>query len=81
VKLEDYIQDLANSDVSVRIYAARALHWLEDDRALPPLVGALRDTNEGVRYQAANSLEKLTGQNLGIDAEAWEQWLAKRTSK
>lgn len=50
---------LADDNITVREYAARALGNLRDARALDSLIGALDDTDSGVRRYAAEALGKL----------------------
>jgi HEAT repeat protein len=78
MNLEQYIEDLSHEDLFVRIQAGKALKLLGDDKAVGPLIGALEDENPGVRIQAADSLESITGQKLGEDAEAWRKWYASK---
>ena len=48
-----------DSDVEVRLYAARALVVQGDARAIEPLVGALKNSDPAVREEAARSLGEL----------------------
>lgn len=46
--------------------------------AVEILVGALRSEDPEVRRNAQTHLERLTGQKLGEDPEAWSGWLAQQ---
>lgn len=42
---------------------------------LEPIVACLKFKNERMRREAAATLRRLTGQNLGEDHAAWQKWL------
>ncbi len=42
--------------------------------AVEILVKSMRSANPGVRRTASGQLRKLTGQDLGESADAWEEW-------
>lgn len=66
-------------DRNVRIWAARGLGNYPHPDVLTALIRALEvNANDfGVRYEAENSLERLTGRRNNYDPDAWREWLAK----
>ena len=62
---------------SIRRAAAEALGKLDDPRAVEPLITAMQDRDYFLHYVAAESLQKITGQNFGIDQEKWLAWWEK----
>jgi len=77
VGLRETLKELTNSNVSVRINAAKILSWIGNESAIAPLIEALKDSNDGVRYQAARSLKKLTPKDLGENYNEWREWHVK----
>jgi HEAT repeat protein len=69
-------QVLAEEDEWMRQNAALALGFIgsEASEAVPALIQALGDEQEHVREAAAKTLEAITGQNLGEDAQGWQRW-------
>jgi len=63
-----------DEDGDVRMSAAYALGQYPQTPVFNVLVGALTDTDFGVRVSAARSLHLLTGQDLGSDGAAWIRW-------
>jgi HEAT repeat protein len=61
----------SDTDLDVRLAAARALGEIEDPSVVPALAVALEDPNPALQYRAVKSLEKSTGQDFGNDVEAW----------
>jgi HEAT repeat protein len=57
----------------VRINAAKALGQIKDERAIDPLITLLKDTDLGVRIEAAQALEKL-GWQPGRDENGAVYW-------
>ena len=51
-----------------------AIGKFRDLRAVKPLVARLRDPVPYLRKEAARLLAELTGEDLGEDSDAWEQW-------
>jgi HEAT repeat protein len=68
----------ALEDESVGYLAARVLGRIEDDRAVEPLIKALGAGDKSLRWDAARSLEMITGQEHGEDQARWEAWYARR---
>lgn len=69
--IERLIQD---TDLDVRMAAARALGQYPRPRVFDALVGALDDPEYGVSQAAAGSLRTLTGADLDRDARDWLAW-------
>jgi len=65
-----------DSDRNVRICAAHGLGNYPSLDVLSVLIQVLEDRDFAVRYEAAKSLRKLTGQDYEYDADAWRAWLA-----
>ena len=60
---------------AVRAEAVHALGQYRANRVLQVLVRALDDPSLAVNHNALNSLEVLTGQNLGYEPAVWLAWL------
>lgn len=73
--VDGLIARLKSNRAPARRRAAQVLGNLGNQRAVAPLIDLLEDEDEEVRDAAAKSLESLTNQQLGTDAEAWRQWL------
>jgi HEAT repeat protein len=65
----------ASKDPKARRNVAWALGEVHDKRAISPLIQALNDESEDVRYQAAKALATITGQDFGNDSAKWREWL------
>jgi len=66
---------LTDSDPMVRMTAARALAGIVSRESLGALIGAMRKEPESqVAVLIADTLRKLTGQNLGRNPDAWHRW-------
>lgn len=61
------------ADVDVRIAATEGLRRFRDPFAVQALGQALDDRDPAVQYTAMQSLEQLTGRDLGLDARQWKQ--------
>lgn len=68
-------------DEVVRAEAAYALGQYATFPVLSTLITALEDRSLAVNYNALQSLETLTGQNLGYDAAAWNAWRSAATGE
>jgi len=67
--------DMLRSDVvMLRRRAADSLVYSHDRAAVNALIAALRDPDAEVRANAAASLQRITGRQLGEDAAKWEAW-------
>jgi hypothetical protein len=70
------IDALGDASPFVRAPAAEALGLLGEDAmaAVPALIAALDDASPGPREAAAIALRRITGEWLGKDAVAWQEW-------
>lgn len=50
---------------------------LAPGQPVKPLLKMLRFKNDGMRLQAVTTLTRLTGENFGDDADAWDAWYAE----
>jgi HEAT repeat protein len=64
-----------DSDIDVRLSAARALGEIEDPAAVNALGKALEDVDPAMQYRAVVSLRRITGEDLGNDVNAWRQYV------
>jgi hypothetical protein len=62
-----------DTDLDVRMAAAKALSTAGDKQAVAALGRALEDSDPAMQYCAVNSLKQVTGKNLGNDVNAWRQ--------
>ena len=58
--------------------AAYALEKLGDERAVEPLIKALKDESASVCWSAVEALKKITGKDFGEDYKKWLNWLQKQ---
>ncbi|MBC8229605.1 HEAT repeat domain-containing protein [bacterium] len=58
-RLSRYIKDLTDQNVSTRANAAIALGSISDERAVEPLISALKDVDSSVRQNATDALIKI----------------------
>jgi HEAT repeat protein len=83
--------NLNSDDPSLKIPAMRQAGQNHDQTAIPALIDALSSDDAAVRFYAINSLQQITGQQLGFiyyapesqrDAaiERWKAWLAKNST-
>jgi len=49
--------------------------------AIPALIEALKDTNEEVISAVVETLQHLTGQNLGKNQDEWQRWHEQSSAK
>ena len=71
--VEPLIATLDDHNWEIRSTVARSLGKLNDPKAVPALVELLDDKHEIVRWYASQSLETITGESFGSDAEQWAQ--------
>jgi HEAT repeat protein len=69
----------SDTDLDVRLAAARALGEVQDPAAAPMLAPALEDPDPALQARAMRSLEKATNQDFGNDVEAWRQYVRGET--
>jgi HEAT repeat protein len=62
-----------DTDLDVRLAAAKALSTAGDKEAVAALGRALEDSDPAVQFCAVASLKKVTGKDLGNDVNAWRQ--------
>ncbi|MHC5019549.1 MAG: HEAT repeat domain-containing protein [Planctomycetota bacterium] len=65
----------------MRRVIARALGKRGDQAAVPALIGALGDRDEGIHKPAAGALARITKQQFGTNARAWSRWWGKQQRK
>ncbi|MBI2921661.1 MAG: HEAT repeat domain-containing protein [Planctomycetes bacterium] len=69
--------DARDPVVDPRRAAAKALGGIRNRASVGPLVAALSDRDPGVARLAADSLRAITGQDFGMDRQAWAKWAAE----
>jgi HEAT repeat protein len=67
----------SDTNVDVRLAAAKALSAADDKDAVKALGQALEDPDPAMQYVAVASMKNVTGKDLGNDVNAWRQ-LAKQ---
>ena len=65
----------SDTDIDVRLAAARGLGELEDKSAVDGLALALDDPDPAMRRRAITSLQNVTGREYGGDITAWRQYV------
>ncbi len=66
----------AESDVDVRMAAARALGETKNTAAVAPLASVLSDNDPAIQRRAIQSLKAVSGKDYGYDVQAWRQYAA-----
>jgi hypothetical protein len=74
--LLDRVRD-PDEDVQVRVAAITALGQYGSDRVFQGLVSALEAPELAVNRAAVETLAQLTGEDFGIDPQAWLAWYAE----
>lgn len=64
-----------DSDIDVRLAATRALGKMQNPQAVQGLAIALDDSDPALQRRAVEGLKGVTGQNLGNDVVAWQQYV------
>lgn len=77
--VDQLIAALKDQSSSVRLRAAGALGEIKDQRAIEPLIPMLKD--QFSRWDAAEALKKITGQDFGTDHGKWNDWWQKSKGK
>jgi HEAT repeat protein len=73
------IKTLGNDPYPVaRQVAATSLGEIGSESAVPPLIDSLDDENYLVRTASLVALNRITGENMGTDTDAWKSWLNAR---
>ncbi len=70
------IAELKTGDQEPRKAAATNLGFIKAEKAVPPLIDAMRD--EGLRFSVENALIEITGQRLGDDPDVWLKYWRER---
>ncbi len=78
-KGKDAIKELgrvlgSDTNVDVRLAAARALGQTGDPAAVAPLGDALADSDPAIQFRTIESLKKISGRDYGSDTRAWQQF-------
>jgi len=68
------IDENNESNMDIRAACANALGQYREKRVVLGLMGALGDSRLGVNNRVQHALMILTGQNFGIDRNAWFDW-------
>ena len=63
-----------DTDIDVRLAAARALGSFRGPEAIGALAVALEDRDPALQYRAVQSLREVSGQNYGQDVAAWREF-------
>jgi len=69
----------SDTNVDVRLAAARALGQTRDHRAVASLGQALEDRDPAMQRRAVESLEQVTGEDLGNDVNRWRTYVKTGT--
>ena len=64
----------SDSDMDVRLAAARALGQTKEKIAMPQLADALSDSDPAMQHRLVQSLKNVSGKDFGGDVEAWRQY-------
>jgi hypothetical protein len=65
----------------IRVNAARTLGDLGDIEACGPLIMNLEHPKESVKHYCLEALQKLSGENYGMDQERWQDWWTEYRDK
>jgi len=71
----------SDTDLDVRIAAARELGGFRQQAAIDALGAALEDPNPALQYRCVQSLKEITGRDLGENVSAWKQFVAGGDAK
>ena len=69
----------AESNIDVRMAAARALGETQDAAAVKPLADTLTDNDPAMQRRIMESLKNVSGKDYGYDVQAWRQYAAGET--
>jgi HEAT repeat protein len=73
--VEPLLAAMKDSDPFVRYQAVYTLGFLDDRRAIEPIVEVLRSSDPNLQHVAAESLERITGKDYGVNYSQWKEWL------
>lgn len=76
-RLQEILMDDSNTDV--RLAAARAIGEFSGEQAITAVAVALDDRDPALQRRVMQSLEKISGETLGTDLVAWEQYVKATT--
>jgi HEAT repeat protein len=76
--LSDVLKE--DTELDVRLAAARELGQLDDPVAMQSLAMALEDENPAMQYRAMRSLESITGESFGNDVLQWREYAASQAN-
>ena len=65
----------SDTDVDVRLAAARELSRFKDQESIAAMQPALEDNDPALQYRAMLSLKDMTGKDYGSDVSAWRQFV------
>lgn len=65
----------SDTDTDVRLAATRALGNFSGQQAVEAISLALDDRNPALQFRAAESLQKVTGEQYGRDISAWQRYV------
>lgn len=71
----------SDTNIDVRLAAARALGNCPDQKTVAALGLALEDHDPALQRRSIQSLEKVTGRHFGNDAVAWREYVQGRDPK
>jgi hypothetical protein len=79
----EMLANLLNSDthLDVRLAAARELKAFPGEATIQTLAVALEDPDPALQRRCAESLQAVTGRNLGNDVKAWREYIASGQAK
>jgi len=66
----------AESNIDVRMAAAKALGVTKQPAAVKPLSEVLADSDPAIQRRAIDSLKNVSGKDYGYDLQAWRQYAA-----
>jgi HEAT repeat protein len=79
--IKPLITALKERDHTVRKSAAEALGNIRDRQAVKPLIMAMQGEPLSVRRSISDALQAITGQNFGLDNEAWTKWWEEQSNQ
>ena len=69
-----------DSNTDVRLAAARSIGEFSGEQAITAVAVALDDKDPALQRRVMQSLEKISGEPLGTDRAAWEQYVKATTN-
>ena len=77
-QLQDII--LSDTNIDVRLAATRALSNFTGSQTVQALASALNDSDPAIQVRATESLAAVTGESIGRDVSAWQDYVARSFS-